>query len=116
MARRLGIALVFALVALMPTWQFVFGGKVPAPVDWVHHMAPWNEPEPKSAYDILAMDGALQFLPWRDYMLDSYRAGHVPLWNPNTLGGAPFLANSQSAPMYPLHWLWPFDAESLLGF
>lgn len=116
MARRLGLALVFALTALLPTWQFVFGGKVPAPVDWAHHMAPWNGPEPESAYDILAMDGALQFLPWRHYMLESYRAGHVPLWNPNTLGGAPFLANSQSAPLYPLHWLWPFDAESLLGF
>src|SRR5688572_16765520 len=116
MARRLGIAVLLALTALLPTWQFVFGGKVPAPVDWAHHMAPWNGPEPESAYDILAMDGALQFLPWRHYMLESYREGHVPLWNPNTLGGAPFLANSQSAPMYPLHWLWPFGAESLLGF
>jgi hypothetical protein len=116
MARRLGIAVLLALTALLPTWQFVFGGKVPAPVDWAHHMAPWNGPEPESAYDILAMDGALQFLPWRHYMLDSYREGHVPLWNPNTLGGAPFLANSQSAPMYPLHWLWPFGPESLLGF
>ena len=36
-------------------------------------MAPWNGPEPESAYDILAMDGALQFLPWRHYMLESYR-------------------------------------------
>ena len=116
MARRLGIAVLFALTALLPTWQFVIGGKVPAPVDWAHHRAPWNGPEPESAYDILAMDGALQFLPWRHYMLDSYREGHVPLWNPNTLGGAPFLANSQSAPIYPLHWLWPFGAESLLGF
>ncbi|MEO7453806.1 MAG: hypothetical protein ABIV13_03475 [Fimbriimonadales bacterium] len=116
MARRLGIALVFALTALLPTWQFLFGGKVPAPVDWAHHSAPWNGPEPESAYDILAMDGALQFLPWRHYMLESYRAGHVPLWNPNTLGGAPFLANSQSAPMYPLHWLWPFGPEALLSF
>lgn len=115
MARRLGIGLLLALVALLPTWKFL-GGAVPAPVDWAHHSAPWNEPEPQSAYDILAMDGALQFLPWRDYMLQSYRAGHVPLWNHASLGGTTFLANSQSAPLYPLHWLWPFDAESLLGF
>ncbi|MDQ2985596.1 MAG: hypothetical protein M3R13_02600 [Armatimonadota bacterium] len=116
MIRRLLIALALGLVALLPTWQFVFGGKVAAPVDWAHASAPWNGVEPASAYDILAMDGALQFLPWRHYMLESFRSGHVPLWNPNTLGGAPFLANSQSAPLYPLHWLWPFDAESLLGF
>jgi hypothetical protein len=116
MLRRVGIAVPLALVALLPTWRFVFGGQVPAPVDWAHRMAPWNGSEPESAYDILAMDGALQFLPWRHYMLESFRKGHVPLWNPNTLGGAPFLANSQSAPLYPLHWLWPFDAESLLGF
>lgn len=65
------------------------------------------------------MDAALQFLPWRDYMLEAERAGEVPLWNPYTFLGVPFLANSQSAPLYPLHLLWagtPFSAEALLRF
>lgn len=115
MARRLGIVLLLGLVALLPTSRFLVS-EVPAPVAWAHHSPPWSQPAPEQAYDILAMDAALQFLPWRDFMLDAYRAGHVPLWNPYSLGGTPFLANSQSAPLYPLHWLWPFSAEALLGF
>ncbi|HET6644597.1 MAG TPA: hypothetical protein VFG65_03775, partial [Fimbriimonadales bacterium] len=109
-------AAALAVVAAIPTGAFLFEGKVPAPVDQIHQLPPWNGPKPGTAWDVLQIDGALQFLPWRIYMVDSMRAGYVPLWNPYSFGGAPFLANSQSAPMYPLHWLWPFDAESLLSF
>lgn len=103
-------------VALVPTAKFVFGGAVPAPVDQIHQLPPWNGPAPDTPWDILQLDGALQFLPWRDYMLKSFRAGEIPLTNPYAFGGTHFIANSQSAPLYPLHWLWPFGAESLLSF
>jgi hypothetical protein len=108
--------LFIATVALIPSWRFVFGGYVPAPVDQIHSLPPWNGPPSPNEWDALQADGALQFLPWRHYMLDSMRHGFVPLWNPYTFGGTPFLANSQSAPLYPLHWIWPFGAESLLSF
>jgi len=114
---RVGPFVVLALAALAPTWRFVIGGKVPAPVDQVHQAAPWNGPP--AGWDILQIDGALQFLPWRDLVLEAMRKGEVPLWNPYTFGGTPLMANSQSAPLYPLHWLWsltPFGAESLLSF
>lgn len=119
-AREIAIALAAcACVALLPTYPFLMQGKTPAPVDHTHRFAPWNEPQPNYRWDILQMDAALQFLPWRDYMLEAERAGEVPLWNPYTFLGAPFLANSQSAPLYPLHLLWsatPFSAEALLRF
>lgn len=110
---------LLAIVALVPTWQFLFGGRVPAPVDQVAALPPWNGASPERPLDILQLDGALQFLPWRTYMLDSYRGGKVPLWNEVSLGGAPFLANSQSAPLYPLHLLWgltSLSAEWLMSF
>ncbi|MBL1150616.1 MAG: hypothetical protein HND42_10460 [Armatimonadetes bacterium] len=110
--------LFLAATAILPTRQFVFGGEVPAPVDQVRQFAPWNEPA-TPPWDILQLDGALQFLPWRDLMLESLRDREVPLWNPYTLGGTPFLANSQSAPLYPLHLIWsltPFGAEDLMRF
>ena len=91
--------LLLAVVALVPTWRFVFGGMVPAPVDQVHQLPPWNGPRPEAPWDVLQVDGALQFLPWRDFMLDSFHRGVMPLWNPYSFGGAPFLANSQSAPL-----------------
>ncbi len=48
---------------------------------------------------------ALQFYPWREYAFDVLRSGYLPLWNPYNGGGAPLLANYQSALFYPLNWL-----------
>lgn len=119
-AKELVFALVVcACISLLPTYPFVLQGRTPAPVDHSHRFAPWNHPLPDYRWDVLQMDGALQFLPWRDYMLEAERNGEVPLWNPYTFLGVPFLANSQSAPLYPLHLFWaatPFSAEALLRF
>lgn len=48
----------------------------------------------------------LQFYPWREYAFDQLRAGHLPAWNPYLGGGAPLLANYQTAIFYPPNWLW----------
>ncbi len=47
----------------------------------------------------------LQFYPWRAYAFDQLRAGQLPLWNPYNGGGAPLLANYQTAVFYPPNWL-----------
>jgi hypothetical protein len=47
----------------------------------------------------------LQFVPWRQFALQTVRAGHLPLWNPLVGLGAPLLANYQSALLYPPNWL-----------
>jgi hypothetical protein len=44
------------------------------------------------------------FYPYRDYVNETLRAGRLPLWNPYLFMGAPLLANSQAAVLYPLHW------------
>jgi hypothetical protein len=48
------------------------------------------------------------FYPYRDFASEALRAGRLPLWNPYLFMGAPLLANSQVAVLYPLHWplLW----------
>jgi len=48
---------------------------------------------------------ALQFYPWRAYAFGELRAGRLPLWNPYNGGGAPLLANYQTAVLYPPNWL-----------
>ena len=42
-----------------------------------------------------------QFLAWRAFAAESLRAGHVPLWNPYSYAGEPFLGGFQSALYYP---------------
>jgi hypothetical protein len=49
--------------------------------------------------DVLAF-----FYPYRDFASEALRAGRLPLWNPYLFMGAPLLANSQTAVLYPLHW------------
>ncbi len=48
------------------------------------------------------------FYPYRDFASEALREGRLPLWNPYLFMGAPLLANSQVAVLYPLHWpfLW----------
>ncbi|MCZ7542814.1 MAG: hypothetical protein M5R40_04420 [Anaerolineae bacterium] len=44
---------------------------------------------------------ATQFVPWRDFAFAELAAGRLPLWNPYLGGGAPLLANYQTAFFYP---------------
>ncbi len=44
--------------------------------------------------------------PWRMYAVDSLRSGLVPLWNPYSFMGTPFLANLQSTLLYPPNLLF----------
>jgi hypothetical protein len=48
---------------------------------------------------------ALQFYPWRSYAFDQLQSGLLPFENPYNGGGAPLLANYQTAIFYPPNWL-----------
>lgn len=47
----------------------------------------------------------LQFVPWRDFAVQSLLQGELPYWNPYSGMGAPLIANYQSAIFYPFTWL-----------
>jgi len=53
---------------------------------------------------LTGVDVFTYFYPYRDYAAESVRQMHLPLWNPYLFLGVPFLANSQAAVFYPLHW------------
>ncbi len=57
---------------------------------------------------LAGLDVYTYFYPYRDFASEALRAGRLPLWNPYLFMGAPLLANSQVAVLYPLHWplLW----------
>ncbi|RJP21601.1 MAG: hypothetical protein C4527_23185 [Candidatus Omnitrophota bacterium] len=61
-------------------------------------------------------DIPLQFYPWKAYTRAMLAVGEIPYWNPYTFGGAPFLANMQSAVFYPLDLiLFLFPMEWFFG-
>jgi len=51
-------------------------------------------------------DSFIDCYPWRVFGREAFRAGHVPLWNPYSCCGKPFVANTQSAFFYPLHLIF----------
>lgn len=46
-----------------------------------------------------------QFYPWARYVADELAARRLPLWNPYVFGGHPFLADPQTAVLYPVSTL-----------
>lgn len=84
------------------------GQSVLLPGEQLRHIHPWTT-ESRPPWNVLQFDGIAQFLPWRTEVVRQFREGHLPVGNPNsfaTLGGAPLLANSQSAPFYPPNLLF----------
>ncbi|MCE9634926.1 MAG: YfhO family protein [Planctomycetes bacterium] len=59
-----------------------------------------------AARAFLMRDTIYDFIPWRRFAADAAREGSVPLWNPYSRFGQPFVANPQSAFFYPPHHLF----------
>lgn len=58
-----------------------------------------------------------QYFPWRAFAAEWLREGVLPLWNPYQFCGTPFLANSQSAVLYPLNALfWVLAVAGAFGW
>lgn len=51
-------------------------------------------------------DTFADFMPWRMFGREAFRAGVLPLWNPYSHAGQPFIANPQTAFFYPPHLLF----------
>ena len=107
--RRL-ITPVLLLLTLLVFHRSLFFGEAFLPADLLGRLLPWSagRPAPATPWNVLRFDGITQFYPWRWEAARQINAGHVPLWNPfafGAMGGTPLLANSQSAPLYPLNIL-----------
>src|SRR5579864_1118445 len=51
-------------------------------------------------------DANVYFYPQRVFLARSLLSGRIPLWDPDLFLGAPFLANPQTAVLYPPSWLF----------
>ena len=55
------------------------------------------------------------FYPLKLYTADRLRSGQIPLWNPLSATGEPWLANGQSGPFYPPTLLFALPGAALAG-
>lgn len=113
---------VLGVLAAFFFWRPIFGGQVLAPALAQRQMEPWRsevetplESEGR-AWEGLCWDAVAQFIPWRVLYARTVRNGEVPLWNPYQFCGTPFLANAQSAVLYPPNLIYViFDPLWALG-
>lgn len=110
----------FPILVILAVWfvfssQYFLKGEAPFPSTYLlNNFDPWNE------YDLLTgpvknganPDVITQIFPWKWLVIDSFKNGNFPLWNPYSFSGTPLLANYQSAVLSPLNILYfilPFE-------
>jgi hypothetical protein len=76
------MAAIVILAALFPLAPLIFTGDVPSFRDHEDY-----------------------FVPLRAFTAEALRAGELPLWNPYSASGEPWLANPQTGVFYPPAWL-----------
>ncbi len=100
-----GATLFLLLVLLVFFWPAVFGGRVLLPADLVFDLDPLWQPLAPQGYagpsNALLADQVYQFHPWQAFLRAEISRGQLPLWNPHTDGGLPFVGNAQSAIFSP---------------
>ncbi len=100
----------FLILVCIFLWRPIFTGAALLPGDYLAQMSPWNTVvkscTPAPQWNPLQWDAIAQYYPWRVFYASSMSHGHIPLWNPHQFCGTPFLANGQSAVLYPPNLLF----------
>ncbi len=120
---HLRVLLFFWVILACFFWKTLLPGDIPWPADLLFGLYPWKACQPQGftlPHNPLLADLSFQVFPWMHYAKESMGNGILPLWNPYSFSGAPFIANCQSAVFFPLNFLiyvLPFgDAISAISF
>jgi O-antigen/teichoic acid export membrane protein len=102
------VALGLLALPLILFAPVTFGGRTILPADNLLAVEPWRSAAGEFGYsdaivphNKLLDDLVLENYPWKRFILQSLRAGELPLWNPYQFAGLPFLAAGQSSSLYP---------------
>ncbi len=104
---------VFAFVVIIFFYPIFLNGKLPVPTDslvGLYH--PWRDmyakdyPRGIPFKNFLITDPIRQQIVWKKIVIDQWKSGHVPSWNPYSFSGTPLAANIQSGAFYPLNILF----------
>jgi len=95
--------LILPLILFAPV---VFGSRTLLPADNLFAVEPFKSAARQFgasavSHNELLSDLILENYPWKKFILESIRAGEIPLWNPYQFAGIPFLAAGQHSALYP---------------
>ena len=106
----LGLLLLLSVLWFNQVLWPGISGKTLMPFDNLYAFEPWHSMRPDVVpNNPLISDLVLESAVWELHARRSIMAGEIPLWNPQILAGAPFLADAQGSVLYPpdllLYWL-----------
>ena len=107
----LGALLLLLVLPLILFWPVTVGSKTLIPADNLYQWEPYRAFADQQGvalppHNELLSDLVLENLVWKQFIVQSLKAGEVPLWNPNLFAGVPFLAAGQHSALYPLSALF----------
>jgi O-antigen/teichoic acid export membrane protein len=107
----LGALFILLVLPLLLFGRVAFGAKTLIPADNLYQWQPYlsyagPQGVPLPPHNELLSDLVLENLVWKQFIVQSLRAGDVPLWNPNLFAGVPFLAAGQHSALYPFSILF----------
>jgi len=95
--------------------RFLLKGLLPVPADTIVGMYhPFRDylaqkyPRGYPFKNFLITDPVRQQYPWKKLVIESWKKGEIPWWNPYSFAGTPLLANFQSGAFYPFNLLFLF--------
>ena len=102
--KKIWPVILIAFLVVVFFWKFFLKDLLPIPADITVGMYfPWLDY--KWGYTVgvpvknpLISDVPSLVYPWRIFVIECFKKGILPLWNPYYFGGMPLLANFQSAP------------------
>lgn len=102
------ISFIF-LVWFIFTSPYFLKGLVPFPSKYlVTFFAPWSAEYGMPVKNNAMPDVITQIYPWKRLTIDTWKTGHVPLWNPYSFSGTVHAANYQTAVFSPFNLLFLF--------
>jgi O-antigen/teichoic acid export membrane protein len=102
--------LFFFLLPLLLFWPVLWGESTLVPFDNLYQGLPWSAFREQVGvappHNELVSDLVLQNYQWKQFAVEQYRQGELPLWQPTQFAGSPFLAAGQHSMLYPLSILF----------
>jgi O-antigen/teichoic acid export membrane protein len=106
----LGILILLLLLPLLLFSSVAWGSKTLLPADILFSFEPYrtaaNDLGVSYPHNHLLADLILQNYPWKRFLADALHGRQLPLWDPYTFAGHPFLANGQHSALYPLNLIF----------
>jgi len=103
----INIAFVFAIFVLM-FWRVFFLGETFVDVDALNNQLPWGYYSEETGYPYNRRDLTDTYITRDYFVVESFRDGEFPLWNPYTMAGHPIYADGVTRTLSPFLLFYKF--------